>query len=196
MKRLLALAFLLAAVPASAQRSEFSLLSGYTGKGEIDQRAAAIQELTIGGGYTWGLQAGHFFSPRFGIEATWAQQESALVLGTAAGSADLFDAKVAQLRGNFVYQLGAEDASWKPFVFAGLGATFFSAMDLESETKLSWALGAGLKWLPGKRLGIRAHAAYNPTRLNDSSSDFCDPFGFCQASLSQFELMGGVVFRF
>jgi len=32
--------------------------------------------------------------------------------------------------------------------------------------------------------------------LNDASSDFCDPFGFCQGSLKQFEILGGVVLRF
>jgi hypothetical protein len=39
-------------------------------------------------------------------------------------------------------------------------------------------------------------AKYAPTYLNDSGSDFCDPFGFCQSWLSQFELAAGVLFRF
>ena len=196
MRRLLALAFLLAAAPASAQRSEFTLLTGYTGKGDVEKKAPSVQELTIGGGYTWGFQAGHSFTEHLGAEIVWAQQESALVITTAAGSADLFDAKVGQLHGNFVGQIGSNSARLRPFVFAGLGATFFGAKDLESETKLSWTVGAGLKWLPAKRFGVRLHAAYNPTRLNDASSDFCDPFGFCQDSLKQFEVMGGLSFRF
>ena len=81
-------------------------------------------------------------------------------------------------------------------MLAGLGATFLSAEDLESETKLSWTLGAGVKWFPSKRLGARLQARYAPTLLDDSSSDVCDPFGFCQGSLHQFELMGGLVLRF
>jgi outer membrane protein W len=196
MKRALALSFLLAAAPASAQRNEFALLTGYTGKGDIEKKAPTVQELKIGGGFTWGLAAGRFFTSRLGAEVKWAQQESALEVTTAAGSAELFEAKVAQLHGDLVYQFGAEQAPLKPFVFAGLGATFFSATDLESETKLSWAIGAGLKWLPSRRFGFRAHAAYNPTRLDDASSEFCDPFGFCQGSLKQFELIGGVFLRF
>jgi len=33
--------------------------------------------------------------------------------------------------------------------------------------------------------------------LNDEGSgDFCDPFGFCQSWLNQFELGGGLSFRF
>ena len=79
---------------------------------------------------------------------------------------------------------------------ARLGATFLSATDLESETKLSWAAGGGLKWFPSKRVGARVQARYAPTVLGDSSSDVCDPFGFCQGSLHQFEFMGGLVLRF
>lgn len=103
---------------------------------------------------------------------------------------------LGQLHGSFVYQFGAGEAPLKPFLFAGLGATFLSAQHLQSETKLAWAVGAGLKWLPGRLLGARLHARYNPTRLDEASSDFCDPFGFCQQALQQFELMGGLVLRF
>jgi hypothetical protein len=35
-----------------------------------------------------------------------------------------------------------------------------------------------------------------PTYLNDASSDFCDPFGFCQDWLHQLELTAGVDVRF
>jgi hypothetical protein len=31
---------------------------------------------------------------------------------------------------------------------------------------------------------------------SDASSDYGDPFGFCQGSLNQFELTGGFVLRF
>ena len=81
-------------------------------------------------------------------------------------------------------------------LLAGAGATFLSAQDLDSETKFSWAVGAGVKWFPSGRIGARAQARYTPTQLNDSSSEVCDPFGFCQGSLHQFEFMGGLVFRF
>jgi hypothetical protein len=45
-------------------------------------------------------------------------------------------------------------------------------------------------------IGARLQAKYTPTDLNDKGSDFCDPFGFCQDWLHQFELTGGVVVRF
>ena len=196
MRRLATLAFLLCAAPAFAQRTEVALLGGYTTSGSIEQKAVGIQELEVEGSFTWGLEAGHFFSDHVGAEASWAQQRSALLIGTAAGSADLFDMTLGLLQGSFVYQFGSAGARIKPFVLAGLGATFLGAEGLESETKLSWALGAGLKWFPGRRVGARVQAKYGPTLLDDSSSDVCDPFGFCQGTLHQFELTGGLVLRF
>jgi opacity protein-like surface antigen len=196
MKRLAALALLLAASPAFAQRTELALLGGYTTSGDISMKTRGIDVLEVDGSFTWGLTAGRLFSDHVGVEASWAQQRTELVIGTSAGSAALFDMKLGLLQGSFVYQFGAAEARLKPFLSAGLGATFLSAEDLESETKLSWAVGAGLKWLPSKRLGARLQARYAPTQLNDSSSTFCDPFGFCQGSLHQFEILGGLVLRF
>ena len=196
MIRMLTLALLLVATPAFAQRTEVALLGGYTTSGDIDMKAAGIQELEVDGGFTWGVEAGHFFSDHIGAEISWSQQLGALALGTREGSTELFDMKLGALQGRLVYQFGGREARIKPFVLAGLGATFLSAEDLESETKLSWTLGGGVKWFPSRRLGARLQARYAPTFLDDSSSDVCDPFGFCQGSLHQFELMGGLVLRF
>ena len=83
------------------------------------------------------------------------------------------------------------------FAFAGLGATFFSAIDLPSETKLSWGLGGGVKYFPWNGLGFRAHFRYKPTMLDDEDAgNFCDPFGFCQDTLQQIEIVAGGVVRF
>ncbi len=196
MKRLLTLLVFLAASPAFSQGFEITLVAGYTTPGGIEQKALGIQDLELAGSFTWGASAGYFFSPRIGVEASWARQGSELEIGTAQGRAELFDVRIDQLQGSFVYQLGGEGSRLRPFLTAGAGAAFFSATDLESETKLSFNIGAGLKWLPTRRVGARLQARYTPTYLNDSSSEFCDPFGFCQGWLHQFELAGGVVVRF
>jgi opacity protein-like surface antigen len=195
-RRVLAFAFLLAASPASAQRTEFSLLAGYTTAGQIDKKAVGIQEIEYDASFSWGLAGGHFFSPHLGAEVSWIRQETGLSLATSAGSARLVDANIDQIHGSGVYQFGADKARLRPFVSLGLGASFFGGGDLASETKLSWSLGAGLKWFPRQSLGARLQVRYNPTRLNDASSGFCDPFGFCQDSLEQFGFTGGVVLRF
>lgn len=200
MKPAVVLALLtLAAAPATGQAQqgfEITPFAGYTTAGGIDDESPEIQDLELEGGFAWGGAATWFFSERMGAEVLYARQDSALGLATSAGSAELFDVDISQLLGSFVYRFGDAGAAARPFAFAGLGATFFDADDLEGETKLAATLGAGVEWFPKRSLGIRLHARYAPTHLNDASSDYCDPFGFCQGWLHQFEVAGGVVFRF
>jgi outer membrane protein W len=182
---------------AQAQSWEVSGLGGFTSGAAIDRRAPELDELDVRGGFTWGAQVARFFTPNWGAEALWTEQSSALVVGTASGNATLFALTAQQLHGNVVYRFGAADARWQPFAFAGLGMTFFDADDVPGETKLSLGIGGGVKYFFSNALGVRVHGRYKPTMLNDESSeDFCDPFGFCQGTLSQFELMAGGVVRF
>lgn len=192
-----AIALLVASGPARAQSWEVSGLAAYTPSADLENKAPELSSLDIGGGFTWGLQVGRLFTPRWGVEVLWTEQASALTVGTEAGSADLFTMSIGHLHGDVVYHLGSADARLRPFVFGGLGAAFFSADDLESETKFSFGLGAGVKYFRWDTVGIRAHFRYKPTMLNDEdAADFCDPFGFCQGTLQQVEFAGGAVIRF
>ena len=110
------------------------------------------------------------FTPRWGAELLWTEQGSALRLGTDAGAADLFTMTIRQLQGNVLYHFGDWDAKLQPFVFGGMGATYFSADDLESETKFSFGLGGGVKYFPWNAIGARAHFRYTPTLLNDEEA--------------------------
>jgi hypothetical protein len=196
MKPLLTLTALLAAAPAFPQGVELTALAGYTTSGGLEHDSRTVADLKLAGSSSWGASAGFFFSPRFGVEASWVRVGSGVELSTAEATQEMFDVTIDQLQGSFVYQLGSTDSRWRPFVCAGAGAAIFSSTDIEGETKLAFNAGAGIKWLPSKRFGARLQARYTPTYLNDASSDFCDPFGFCQDWLHQFELLGGVVLRF
>ena len=188
---------LLAHSPAHAQSWEASGLFGFTPSAAIDERASELTDADIRGGITWGLQGARFFTPSLGAEVVWTQQSSALEVGTSDGKADLFTMTVRQLHGNVVYRLGRAGAKWQPFVFGGLGATFFTADTVASETKFSLDVGGGVKFFPSRLVGARAHVRYKPTFLNDSSSGaFCDPFGFCQSVLQQIEFAAAAVLRF
>ena len=192
-----AIALLVASGPARAQSWEVSGLAAYTPSAGLESRAPELSALDIGGGFTWGLQVGRLFTPRWGVEVLWTEQSSALTVETEAGSADLFTMSIGHLHGDVLYHLGSTDARLRPFVFGGLGATRFSADDLDSETKFSFGLGAGIKYFRWDAIGIRAHVRYKPTMLNDEDeADFCDPFGFCQGTLQQIEFAGGAVIRF
>jgi hypothetical protein len=187
----------MASLPARAQTWEASALGGITPTVELDRQAPELDRLAISGGFTWGVQVARFFTPRFGAEAVWTLQPSALEVETPSGTTDLFTLTASQLHGQAVYRFAAADARVQPFVFGGLGATFYRADDIPSETKLSLSFGGGVKYFPWQSVGVRGHVRIKPTLLNDESAgDFCDPFGFCQDSLQQIELMAGVVLRF
>jgi hypothetical protein len=187
---------LLVAAPASAQRFEASGLFGYTTAGGLEPVARELEGYEIGGGFTWQGQFDWFLTPHLGLEGSWAQREGPLRLSTSSGSGELFEIDMAQVFGSVVYQWGTSDTKLRPFVLGSLGATFFESDDIPRETKLAWAVGGGAKLYFHDRLGIKLQAKLNPTLLNDESSDFCDPFGFCASSVSSFELLSGIVFRF
>jgi hypothetical protein len=188
---------LAASSPARAQSWEVSGFIGNTPSTDLERRAPELDELAIRGGFTWGAQAARLLTSQWAAEVLWTEQSSALEIGTAAGTADLFLMKVRQLQGNAVYHFGAASARLKPFAFAGLGATFFSAADLQSETKFSWGFGGGVKYFPWEGRGFRVHFRYKPTALNDEDAgDLCDPFGFCQSTLQQVEFAAGALIRF
>ena len=193
---LASIALLLAASPAFAEGTDLAVLGGYTTSAGIDQKAQGIETLEIKGSFTWGLALSHAFSPRWGAEVSWAQQRTAVNIGTAAGTADLFDMQIGSLHANAVYRFGPADSRIAPFLLAGVGVSFLGAATQDTETKFSWGAGAGLKWSPSRLWGARIQARYLQVQLNDASSDYCDPFGFCQGSLHQFEVTGGVALRF
>ena len=189
---------LLFACRAEAQLWEASAFAGYTPAVDIDRRAPDLNQLDIRGSFTWGVRAARLFTPHWGAEVLWTQQKSALEGSTtSSGTFDFFTIWVRQLQGNVLYQFGAGEAKVRPFVFGGIGATFFSAADLLPETKLSFDYGAGLNYFAWRGIGMRAHARFKPTALHDKSAgDVCDPFGFCQSWLSQIEFAVGTVVRF
>ena len=196
MKAVLACALLLGASPAWAQRTEVAVLAGYATAGNIESAALGVQDLAIDGGFAWGLEAGHFFTPHLGVEVSWVRQESAVGFTSVGTPVELFDLNASQWHGSVAYQFGADGSRLRPFLTGGLGVTSFDATDLDGETKLAPTVGAGLKWFPSGRFGVRLQGRYVPTFLDDASSDFCDPFGFCQSWLQQLDLHAGVVVRF
>ena len=109
-------AVLLWATSARAQEWEVVPLAGIglTTAADLDRRAPELDELKIANGFTWGAQVGYFFSSHWGVEAEWTRQARALQIGTAAGSADLFDMNLRQVHGNVVYQFGPGNARWRP----------------------------------------------------------------------------------
>jgi hypothetical protein len=192
----LALTLLLIAAGSSAAQSwEASGLAGFTPPVGLEP-APELTDVNIRGGFTWGVQGARFFTPRWGAELVWTQQDSALEVATPAGAGDLFGITLSQLHANLVYQFGADGGRLRPFVFGGGGATFLSADDLETATKASFGLGGGVRYFPRTSVGMRAQIQYQPTWLNDDAEGVCEPLGFCQAWLHPIAVGVAVVIRF
>ena len=126
---------------SEAQSWEASFLAGYTPDAGLDRRAPEFDALDIRGGFTWGGSVSRSLGQRWGAEVSWMQQQSGLKLGAEDGSPTLFEFTVGDLHGDAVYHFADRDAKLRPFLFAGLGATFFSGGGQPSETKLSWGAG-------------------------------------------------------
>ena len=187
--------------PASAQQKslgmEISGMAGFTPDVALEKHAKDIDGAAIAGGITWTIQLAKFITPHWGIEGGWTGQPSAFEITTGGDDEDLYAIDIGRIRAGVVYQFGGADARWRPFVLAGGGATFFAARDIPGETKFSYDIGGGIKYMRWKNIGMRAEFRYKPTALNDrSSGDFCDAFGYCLQTLRQVDVLAGMVLRF
>lgn len=194
----LASAFImLTATTAGAQSWDLSAMGGYVLPVALDHAARGVDETSIGGGFTWQFAAGHTFGTRWGVEGSWSDQVSSYQVEGNGETGTLFAMHVMQFQGNVLYHFGKADSRVQPFAIAGLGATIFTARDLQSEAKTSISVGGGLKMFFSNAVGLRAQARYRPTFLVDTdATNYCDPFGFCQSTLNQFDFAAGVTFRF
>ena len=183
---------------AHAQSSwDLSAMAGYALPVELDHAARGVDSTRIDAGGSWQFAVGRNFGSRWGAEVLWTEQFTSYSIESNGESAPIFKMSIMQLHGDLLYRFGGSGSKLQPYALVGLGSTFFTAKDLQDETKFSMGFGAGLKYFLRKEIGLRGQFRYKSHFLNDAqSTDFCDPFGFCQSTLGQFEFAGGVTFRF
>lgn len=191
-----ALALLLAAVPVRAQTFEVAAMAGYANPVALEQTTANVDDLTINGQWTFAGSGTWFLSEHVGVEGWYSHSPTSLRLESGGNQATLFEMTISNILGNFVIQPMERSAALQPFLFAGAGVAVFTARDFDTETKVAFTVGGGLKWRLTQSLAARVSARYRGAALNDSASTICNPFGFCQSSMNQVEVMGGVVVRF
>jgi hypothetical protein len=136
-------------------------------------------------------------------ELVYSQQSTALDR-RSPGDLRPLDLDISYLHAGGLYLFEGELA--QPYIAATLGVTRLAPDegDFRSETKFSFALGAGYKLFPARRFGLRLDARIWGTVLDSNSGLFCrsgpEEAG-CQVRASgsmlwQWELAAGGILRF
>jgi len=202
---------------AQDYKMEFSAFFGYTLSEGIEfgpdniSGGLLIEKITPTSAPGWGFQAdllaGEMNAFGFQFSEQWSKME---LTGAAGEKVEITDMSVRNYHGMFTFNLGAPNASARPFFFIGLGMTQYSPENIQgnsvdSKSKFSTTGGGGVKLFPTEHLGIRLSARWTPTYIrSDPSGFFCSTFwigGVCwvieEPNYShQFEFTGGLIFRF
>jgi hypothetical protein len=204
--------------PAFAQgRVEASIYGGWnfsdgvSGDGILAANGNIYDRVDPKDSGSFGFSVGILLTENTEAGFMYGLQPTSLVLG-GTSDLDVGDMSVTTYHGYFAYNFGPADSKMRPFVYGGLGATNFGSVDftvpgrtgtLKGETQFSSTWGAGVKFFPAPRIGVRAAMSFTPTYIkSDAEGLWCDPFwGFCYVVAdaqysNQFGFSGGVTFRF
>lgn len=207
----------LALVPVSLsqeKRVEINPFFGYTFSDGVTVDpfrvgAQVYDSIHPNSGVNFGVHFGVFANENMEIGFLWARQSSTLQGKTRATTTDFTDMSNENYHAVFTYNWGDEDAGARPFLFGGLGATSFRPSDIDgrsinSLTKFSSTWGGGVKVYPSPSVGFTGMARWTPTYIrSDPGGIWCSPYwpfacyvvGNAEYA-NQFELSGGVSFRF
>ncbi len=211
----LVLSFLAFAASALAQekRVEINPFFGYTLSDgvTVDPFIAGGQiydSINPTSGINFGVQFGVFATENVEIGFLWSRQFSKLEAKNGTSN-EFTDMDVDNYHAIFTYNWLEEDAVARPFLFGGLGATNFAPADIggvaiDSETRFSSTWGGGVKVYPSPAVGFTAMARWTPNYIkSDPAGLWCSPYWFYGCYVvgdaqyaNQFELSGGVSFRF
>lgn len=201
---------------ADEPKSEFSFMLGWTfsegvtgdpilaGDGNIYDRIDPKDS------FSWGFTADYSFTDHYQVGFWYSRQESALEIGGTT-TREIDDLKVDSYHGVFSYNFGDPEASMRPFVFAGIGATSYGDVSftanggpviIDGPTKFSTTFGGGIKLYPSDMFGVRIAARWTPTYISsDAEGWWCDPYWGCYLVSdsdysTQIQMEGGIMVRF
>jgi hypothetical protein len=106
--------------------------------------------------FSWGARLGFNVTPNVEVGFLFNQQSTNYELG-GTSNVDLADMSVYNYHGYFAYNFGDSDASVRPYILGGLGATQFGSIsvtaggttrELGGETQFSSTWAAGLAPMP------------------------------------------------
>ena len=202
---LLALGLLLA-VGAPAQESlgpfELTPVLGYGIGGDfedVDTEAELEFDEAASFGVIFNIQE----SPNTQWEVLYLRQGTELTTDELFVSQPLLDVDVHYLHGGGTYIL--EGGQVQRFVSGTLGLTRFDPSgDFDAENFFSFSLGAGLRFLPSERVGVRLEVRWLATFVDSDTDVFCSTGGATNVCalqgagslVNQWHLFAGATFRF
>ena len=198
-------AALLVAFPAAAadERFEITPFGGFRTGGTFDvEDSDASYKLDDSGSF--GLLFNARQTPNTQWEVLYSRQQTDAVLRDSGTTQSSVDSTLQVLQIGGTYQ--GDGRNFRPYIAMTLGGTHIrtNASQSRSDTFFSGSLGVGINMLPTSRVGIRLEARAYGTLTQSSTDLFCSTGpdnNVCAVRidgtvLSQFELFGGVVFRF
>lgn len=221
-KRIVVMTSLFVAVglaPALAQgRVEVSGFAGWTFADGVDGETAVVagdgniyDRADPKDSASFGFSLGVLASEHAEVGFIYGRQPTQFLLGGTA-EREIGDLDITTYHGYFAYNFGAADSPVRPFVFGGLGATNYSAIDVTiagqnrtiggGDTQFSGTWGGGVKFFPSPHVGLRVAGRWTPTYIKtDSEGWWCDPFWGCYLVgdaqyANQIEFSGGLTVRF
>jgi len=207
---------------AFAQQVEASFEAGYTTSEGFNATQSRVilgqvyNSFDVASGGSYGFTIGAFVSERFEVEFLYSRQSSEIQISEPSPTRKLANQDVENYHGVVSYNWGGAHSAFRPYIFAGLGATHYLPGDYDpslpnsgaistiaSVSKFSSTWGGGVKFYPSTNLGVKASVRWTPTyvKTNDDGL-WCDPFyGTCWVVgtpdySNQVEFSGGVTFRF
>jgi opacity protein-like surface antigen len=210
-------ALVLSAGPAMAQGKVevsglfgWTLSDGVTGDAYKAPDGNTYNAVDLKDSFNWGLMVGVMANDNFEVGFMFNQQLSALRLeGTQ--NRELGDMSINSYHGYFAYNFGDPDAKLRPYILGGIGATNYGSVNYtdaagkpgstSGETQFSTTWGAGVKFYPSPRLGLRFGMRWTPTYIkSDPTGWWCGYWGCYVVGdaqyANQFDFSGGVTIRF
>lgn len=162
-------------------------------------------------GLSYGFMFNVFVNENMQVGFLFDQQDSNLEAKGPTVKTEFADLKVQNYHAIFTYNFGYDDATVRPFLMGGIGATGYkpgtvtnTGTTINNNTRFSTTWAGGVKVYPTPKIGFLAMARWTPTYMkSDPAGIWCNPWwpGGCWQLVetdysNQFQFSGGITFRF
>jgi opacity protein-like surface antigen len=140
--------------------------------------------------------------PNLEGEFMWNRQSTELSSFVNGEYQDVGSSKLDQYQFGLLYQFGAHESRFHPFIVGGLGFENFRTNGvMPFNNRFAFNLGGGVKYFFTRHVGLRAEVRYSPSQTTSYLATYCDPYYGCyQATSHNYLQQGqanlGVIIRF